>query len=103
MAKAKTEEPTTNEFTVDSEQLQSYLDSLSDDSKAIGEATGTLRANLKAILETEGYHKAAMAMVRKIDAMSETQQADFLRTFKPMFDAMFDAYWSSAQVDLLDE
>ena len=83
------------EFKVAPKKLQKHLDHLTDKKKAIGEATGDLRAALKRILETEGYHKNAMKMIREIDAMSETAMRDFMRTFKPMFEAMYSEFWEA--------
>lgn len=86
---------------VDYDQLQGYLDELAGKQKNISSATGDLRAALKRIIEDEGFHKAAIAQIRKIENMSDTGRADFLRTFIPMFQAMLDGKWLQEKEDLL--
>ena len=95
-------EEMTNEFDVYYGDLKTDLDLLSDLKKTVGEHNGELRSNLKHILETRGYHKKAMAIIRDIDAMSETERADVLRTLLPMMDAMNDGKWSGEGTDMLD-
>ena len=81
------------EFKVDPAKLQGEIDQLNQLKKAVDERNGKLRAKIKLILETKGYHSQALAIVRKIDKMSETEMADFMRSFKPMFDELYEAYW----------
>ena len=91
-----------SEITVDAEELQAILDELTDKQKSITEATGALRSKLQEILDDSGWHKGALATIRKIDAMSETARADFLRTFAPMFAAMMEYGWEAEMQDMLD-
>jgi len=91
----------TNDFQVNVKVLQKHIDDLAGKQKSISEATGTLRSALKAILENEGYHSKAMAIIRQIDNMSDTQLADFCATFKPMFEAMWDHKWAAKCEDML--
>ena len=95
-------EQMTNEFDVYYGDLKKDLDLLADLKKTVGEHNGDLRSNLKHILETRGYHKKAMAIIRDIDAMSETERADVLRTLLPMMGAMNDGKWSGEGTDMLD-
>ena len=87
--------PGSNQFVCDPQLLEKYLRELADKKKAVGERNGKLRARLKDILKKEGYHARAMSMIRDIDAMSETELADFMRTFKPMFEAMYEFFWKA--------
>lgn len=91
-----------NDFTVDPEKLASVLDELAGLAKPIAEKTGDLRNRIKEVLETQGYEKGALATIRKIEAMSETKRADFLRTFEPMFQAMLDLKWRAETSDMLE-
>lgn len=87
---------------IDPEELQAILAGLANDQNTISEATGTLRANLKQVLDDKGWNKVALSMIRKIDAKSETARADMLRTFVPMFDAMMKTKWRAEMNDLID-
>ena len=94
------DEPLSNEFTVDPVELQADLNKLKELKKASSEKSGDLGAHKTALVDRQGYHKAALDMCLKIDTMSETNQADFLRTFRPMFAAMLPTW---EHVDMLDE
>lgn len=85
----------------DLRQTQVWLELLAGLKKAGDESTGKLRAEIKRILDQSGYHAKAFAVLRSIDGMSPTQRADFLRTFKPGFDAFFET-WDIEGRDLLD-
>lgn len=87
----------------DYDDLQRLLDELAGKQTAISEATGSLRSRLKEIIESREWHKGALSMVRKIDAMSETARADFLRTFEPMFDVMVSKKWRDDMSDLFKD
>ena len=88
-------------FAVDAEKLDAEIAELADLKRSVSEKNGTLRNRIKQILEVRGYHPKAMKMVRDIDAMSETERADFLRTFEPMFEAMAAHKWRAEAEDLL--
>lgn len=92
-----------NEFAVDPKDLIEDLSNLSNLKDGVSEATGELRSQIKQILDSRGYHKKALAMIRDLDAMSETKRADVLRTFLPMLNAMRDAKWDSEMKDMLDK
>lgn len=96
-------EENTNAFDVGYVDLKEDLRVLTDLMKDVGESTGTLRSNLKHILETRGYHKKAMAIIRDIDAMSETGRADVLRTLLPMMSAMNEGKWADEGKDMLGD
>lgn len=91
-----------NEFAVDGDTLEGFLDELSNLKKSVSESAGDLRSRIKAILDDQGYHKKALATIRDIQAMSETQRADFLRTFNPMLKAMRDLQWDDEGADMVD-
>lgn len=97
------EEPLSNEFTVDPNELRADLQSLKDLAKASSEKAGDLGAQKTALVDRKGYHKVALGMCLKIDTMSETNQADFLRTFRPMFEAMLPTWQHADMLDGLDD
>lgn len=84
------------------QETQRFIDELANKQKTISEATGALRSRLKEILEQTEHHKGAFAMIRKIDGMSQTARADFLRTFEELFDAMMSYKWRDEMRDMLD-
>ena len=90
-----------SEVVIDAAELQTILDDLSDKKRSVSEANGKLRESIKQLIKDSSWHPQALATIRSIDAKSETERADFLRTFKPMFDAMFAAYWEDELSDLL--
>ena len=93
-----------SEIDVDIGELEDFLSDLEDKQKAITEATGKLRATLKGILKDTGWHKGAFATIRKLAALSETERADFLRTFKPLFETMLEqGGWANEMNDLVDQ
>lgn len=92
-----------NDFTVDVDELADQLAECSELKDGVSEANGDLRSRIKAIIESSEYHKNAFAMVRQIFEMSETKRADFLRTFKPMFDGMYQQVWLDEMKDLVDK
>ena len=69
----------------------------------ITSATGKLRAELKEYLKETGHHKGAVGDIRKIDNMTETARADYLRTFMPYLEAMLAKRWKKQQPDFLDD
>jgi hypothetical protein len=68
----------------------------------ISSATGRLRSTLKEYLKETGHHKGAVGDIRKIDNMTETARADYLRTFLPYLEAMLAKRWKKQQPDFLD-
>jgi len=91
-----------NDFTVDADALEGFLSELTDLKKSVSESAGDLRSRIKSILDQQGYHKKALAVIRDIEAMSETQRADFLRTFNPMLEAMRSLKWDAEGNDMLE-
>lgn len=85
------------------DDLQAILDRLADKKDAVSEATGRLRSEIKEVIETRGFHKGALAVIRKIEDMSETARADFLRTFDPLFEVMYLGKWKEESANLLDQ
>lgn len=90
------------EGTIDYGEVQAILDELVGKQTAISEATGELRSRIKAILDEQTWHKSALADIRKIDAMSDTKRADYLRTFEDLFDVMMAGKWRQSKQDMLD-
>lgn len=88
---------------VDFSDLEQFLEDMANKKKTVSEAAGSLRSHLKGVLEETGWHKKAAAMIRDIDAMSETARADFLRTFEPMFDVMMGKKWRDEAMDIFTD
>ena len=89
-------------FEVDLDKLLRELGEIEGKKGEVSSATGELRSTLKGILENSGYHKTAFAMIRQIHDMPATKKADCLRTFEPMFEALFPV-WEREVQDMLDK
>lgn len=93
--------PNNSDFAVDLETLLSDLGEIEGEADEVSSANGSLRATIKRILEERGYHKAALADIRKINDMPTSKKADYLRTFIPMLDTMRE-HWDEQIKDMLD-
>lgn len=91
-----------SDISIEFDDLVTLLEEMDDKKKAVDEATGKLRSKLKEILDDQEWHKGGLAHIRKIHSMSETERADFLRTFKPLFSVMLENQWNSELQDMLD-
>lgn len=89
--------------TISYADLRAILDDVDSTGKAVTEANGTHRSNIKTILEDREWNKTAFADIRKIDNMSETKRADYLRTLQPLLQIMLDAKWTGELDDLLSQ
>lgn len=87
---------------IDFDELVQFLEDLDDKKRGVDEANGKLRSAIKQILDDQEWHKQGLAVIRSIHAKSETERADFLRTFKPLFAAMCEGVWDSEMKDMLD-
>lgn len=90
-------------ISISHEELREILDGTKDTQRAVSEANGKHRQGIKTVIEERDWHAKAFGDIRKIDAMSETERADYLRTFKPLFAAMMDAEWEEQLQDLLSD
>ncbi len=97
------EELSNSMMEIDGDELLQILHELDGKKQVVSEKNGDLRNAIKQVIEDHGWHKAALAQIRAIAAMSETARADFLRTFEPMFEAMNEMVWRQERLDLLDE
>ena len=86
---------------IEYDDIREILDSLSGKKKAVDEANGKLRQALKEVINDRGFHDQAFAVIRKMDAMSETSRADFLRTFDALYGVMKRGKWDQEGSDLL--
>lgn len=86
---------------IDRAELEEAISELADGKLAVSEATNALRSQIKTTLETTGWNKDALAIIRRIAAMSETKRADCLRTLLPMMDVMDAAIWADERADML--
>jgi len=91
-----------SQIEVDYDELEQILSSLADKKRTISEASGALRSAIKAVIDDHGWHKGALATIRRIDDMSETARADFLRSFAPLYEAMQEYKWRDELDDLFD-
>lgn len=89
--------------TISYADLREILDGVNSTGKEVTEANGAHRSGIKQILEDREWNKTAFADIRKIDNMSETKRADYLRTLQPLLQIMLDAKWSSELDDLLSQ
>ena len=88
---------------IEFDELQTILDDLAGKARSVSEANGELRAAIKRVIDDKGFHAKALADIRTIDAMSETRRADYLRTYVPLFMAIYKAKWEPEANDLLSE
>lgn len=84
-------------------ELKTILTDLEDTQQTITEATGRHRQKIKEILEDQKWNKSALATIRKINGQSETERADFLRTFDALYRVMMEAVWMGELDDLLSD
>lgn len=88
MASATKRDADDQEAAFDDKAFLGDLDELSGLARSVGERTGALRAAIKEKIENRGYHSGALAMARKIRAMSETTYNDFMLSFEAMLAAV---------------
>ncbi|MEL6102931.1 MAG: hypothetical protein AAFR68_16670, partial [Pseudomonadota bacterium] len=67
-------------------ELTDALTEIANTKTEVNEANGTHRSNIKKILDDHGWNKKALAQIRAIEDMSQTQRMDFLRTFNAMYE-----------------
>lgn len=89
------------DVSIDYVDLRALLDEVGNTAKAVTEANGRHRSKIKEILEDREWNKTAFGDLRKIDNMSETARADYLRTFVPLLEVMREAKWDAEGEDLL--
>lgn len=85
------------------EEFVEILDEIEGKRKVVDEANGGLRSLIKAKLSSMKWNKNGLAMIRTLRAMSPSQRADVLRTFKPMFDLMLERKWADEMRDLVPD
>jgi len=84
-------------------ELVDALTEIGNTKTEVDEANGNHRSNIKKILTDAGWNKKALAQIRAIHDLSQTQRLDFLRTFKPMFECMLENKWGKELNDLLPD
>ena len=87
---------------ISAKDLQAILVDLDGFKKSVSEATGRLNAKLKFYIEDQEWHKGAVSMLRKIDALSPKERADFLRTFDNKYNLLKVCKWDAESKDMLD-
>ena len=90
-----------NVIEVDFGDLTELLGSVADTKHTIDEATGKHRNNIKQIVSDREWHKGAFGSILKIDRMSETERAYYLRTFGVLYACMLAGKWQAETADLL--
>lgn len=89
------------EFSVDAQQLRAELDRIHQKKQSSGEASSALGQYRKQVAESIGCHKDALAIIEKIDAMSDVKLSDFMRTFRVLYEVMAEQ-WDDRVSDMLD-
>ena len=87
---------------ISAKDLQAILVDLDGFKKSVSEATGRLNAKLKFYIEDQEWHKGAVSMLRKIDALSPKERADFLRTFDNKYNLLKVCKWDAESKDMID-
>lgn len=92
-----------SDLSIGFEDLRSILADIDDRKTTVGEATGRYRSHLKQILEEQTWNKTALGDILKINRMSETARADYLRTFRALFEVMCVNLWDDELRDMIDK
>lgn len=87
---------------ISAKDLQAILVDLDGFKKSVSEATGRLNAKLKFYIEDQEWHKGAVSILRKIDALSPKERADFLRTFDDKYNLLKVCKWDAESKDMID-
>jgi hypothetical protein len=96
------EETHGDNLTFEFDEIEQILSELANKKRSVSEATGALRNAIKQWLENSGAHPKALATIRQINDMSDSYRADFMRSFKPMFELMDENVWIPAQSDMFE-
>ena len=95
--------PKTHNITEPSrEEIEKALTSMLGKSKAVAEATGKVRANIKAIIERTGWHKKAIGDIKTLAAMSPEARVAYLESFEALLGVM-SPIWRDEVKDLLSD
>lgn len=86
---------------IDPEQLANELHRIHQKKLSSSETSSALGHMRKTAAEQMGCNKEALAMVERIDGMSEDKLGDFLRSFLPMVQAR-SPEWLNRVRDLVD-
>ena len=98
MSKDKTEYAN----SVDVQKLRAELDRIHKKKQSSGESASSLAQQRRMAAEGLGCHKVALAIVERIDGMSDEQLSDFLRSFEVLMDASMPD-WKARVGDLFDQ
>lgn len=67
------------------------------------EATGEQRSDIKSFLELTGWHKSALAFIRKLDKLSDEKRDDILRSFDDLREIMQPAWDGQKTEDMFKD
>lgn len=87
--------------SVDAQKLRAELDRIHKKKQGSGESSSALAQQRKMAAEGLGCHKVALAMVERIDGMSDEQLGDFKRSFDVLYAACAPD-WELRTKDLVD-
>lgn len=92
-----------NNPTIDisAKDLLELIREVGDMKDTVTEATGKVGARVKEIVKDNEWHKGAFGLIRKIEAMSQTERNDFLRTFDALYEILMENAWRTELDDLL--
>lgn len=89
-------------YECDAQKLRAALDVIHDKKRGSGESSQKLSKERKEQAERLGCERDALALIERVDGMSEEKRADFLRTFVPMFEALMPD-WEDKMRDMVDQ
>lgn len=87
---------------VNPQTLRSELDRIHNKKQSSAEASSALGHMRKTSAEQLGVHKDAMSVIERIDGMSDDKRGDFLRSYMPMFQALYPQ-WAENMIDMVDQ
>ena len=86
--------------SVDTANLNADIAEMAEKAKAVTEKNGVLRELIKNKLDTRGYEKTALGMLRRIARLSDDKLADFRRTFDKGYQEVVGAREGQPEMDL---
>lgn len=90
------------DIAVDAQKLRAELDRIHGKKKASSESSSGLGQQRKKAAEGLGCDSDALSMIERIDGKSDEKIADFLRSFRPLYEAMLPD-WEARMSDLFSK
>ena len=95
--------PMSKNENVDTAHLNADIAEMATKAQAVTEKNGDLRNLIQQKLETRGYEKTALGMLRRISKLSDDKLADFRRTFDGGYQEVVGAREGQPELSLGDE